>query len=90
MDDLAKKMNISKSHLEHVFKEETGKTIHRFGEETRVKEAKKLLLETELPIKEIAHFVGYDDPNYFVKIFKRYEKETPSSFRNHNNARDVL
>lgn len=90
LDDLAKKMNVSKSYLEHVFKEETGKTIHRFGEETRVKEAKKLLLETDLPIGEVAHFVGYDDPNYFVKIFKRYEKETPSSFRNHNNAREVL
>lgn len=30
-----------------------------------------------LSIGEAAHFVGYDDPNSFVKIFKRYEKETP-------------
>lgn len=49
-----------------------------------------LLFKADLPIGEIARFVGYDDPNYFVKIFKRYEKETPSSFRNHNNAREVL
>lgn len=37
LDDLAKKMSVSKSYLEHVFKDETGKTFHRFGEETRAK-----------------------------------------------------
>lgn len=37
LDDLAKKMNVSKSYLEHVFKEETGKTIHRFGEEASIR-----------------------------------------------------
>ena len=43
--------------------------------------AKILLTKTELPISEIGARVGFPDPNYFAKIFRRETGVTPSRFR---------
>ena len=44
-------------------------------------EAKRLVLYSDLMIKEIAYMLGYDDPSYFVKHFKRHTGYLPSEFR---------
>jgi YesN/AraC family two-component response regulator len=48
----------------------------------RISNAKKLLLETDLTIKEIAYQVGYADEKEFMKRFKLMEEVTPKTYRN--------
>ncbi len=47
-----------------------------------VLEAKRMLQHSPMSIKEIAHTLGFNDPSYFVKLFKRLAGEMPSTFRN--------
>lgn len=46
-----------------------------------VLEAKRMLQHSSMSIKEIAHTLGFNDPSYFVKLFKRLVGEMPSTFR---------
>ena len=49
--------------------------------EVRIDEAKRLLLGTSKTVSEIASLVGYQDPSYFTKVFKKVEGRTPTEFR---------
>lgn len=48
-------------------------------------EAKRLLLHSDLKVKEVAEFLGFDDPSYFVKFFKRQTGYLPAEFRSANH-----
>ena len=50
--------------------------------EVRLKHAKELLKNSDLRSYEIAFEVGYDNPSYFSKLFKKYENMTPGEYRN--------
>lgn len=78
---LANNIGISTGHLTRQFKKEVGSTIFDFIKEKRFKEAKVLLLNTNLPIQYISEYVGYSDNNYFSKLFKDTFNVTPSEFR---------
>lgn len=67
-------------HLSKVIKLETGHHACFFYEQRILLEAKKLLIDTTLPIGMIAHKLDYDVSN-FTKFFKRFMGITPSSFR---------
>jgi len=49
--------------------------------EIRLKKAKELLLENRLSLKEISYQVGYKDPNYFSRVFKKYFRQSPRKFQ---------
>ena len=49
--------------------------------EYRIKQAKRLLKDITVNVKEISEKVGYQDSNYFAKVFKRLEGKTPSEYR---------
>lgn len=67
-------------HLSKVIKLETGHHACHFYEQRILQEAKRLLIDTALPIKIIAHTLDYDVSN-FTKFFKRFSGMTPSQFR---------
>ena len=52
----------------------------------RLRYAKKLLDETDLKAYEIAFQVGYDNPSYFSKVFKREEQMTPNEYRDRKKS----
>ena len=79
--DIAKKFNISEYYLLHVFKKETNKTINNYLEDIRIMKAKEMLKDNLLSIAEISSLVGYEDNNYFTKVFKKKCDITPSKFR---------
>ena len=78
---MAEYTNVSSFYLSKLFKEEKGVTFITFITDTRLDKAQKLLKETELSIKEITAQIGYNDQNYFSRIFKNKFGITPSEAR---------
>ncbi|XZF15536.1 AraC family transcriptional regulator [Chitinophagaceae bacterium MMS25-I14] len=81
VSDYASMMHITPNHLNKVVKEITGKSPTTWIDEMLILEAKVLLYQTDFPIGEIAAELGFDDPSYFSRLFKKYEGTTPVAFR---------
>ncbi len=80
-EKMAKKVSMSRSYFCTVFKKYTGTTINEMIREMRMDHAEKQLSQSRLPIPEIAQQVGYEDANYFTKLFYECKGVTPSEFR---------
>lgn len=78
---IAEIVHLNASYLSSLFKEEVEMTFIEYLTRRRLQEAKKLLIQTDLTVNEIAEKVGYHTAKYFIKLFKQYEKATPSSYR---------
>lgn len=78
---------MSKANLTRRFLKETGYTVSSFIRDTRCYHAKKLLENSELSIKEISSYVGYEDYNYFTKVFRSVTNLTPSEYRSQHSKR---
>ncbi|GAA0309995.1 YesN/AraC family two-component response regulator [Gracilibacillus halotolerans] len=78
---MAEIVHLNASYLSSLFKEEVEMTFSEYLTRRRLQEAKKLLMQTDLTVNEIAEKVGYQTAKYFIKLFKQYEKATPSSYR---------
>lgn len=81
LDKIAREVNISKYHLSKAIKSYTGKTFTEYLNQTRLEEAKILLLTTDLPVSVIAELAGFQSEPYFITLFKRYNNITPMKFR---------
>ncbi|MDO4965590.1 MAG: helix-turn-helix domain-containing protein [Lachnospiraceae bacterium] len=81
LEDVSMKVDISSYYFSKLFKEETGRNFIEYLTELRMEEAKKLLKETDMSMKEICSMVGYSDPNYFSRNFKKYTGVTPTEAR---------
>lgn len=81
LNKISNYVSLSKNYFCNIFKKETGMTIWDYLIRIRMEEAKKMLLETEQKTYEISERVGYDDPSYFGRLFKKYTGFTPIEFR---------
>ena len=79
-NDYAQMCYLSASRFSHIFKDVTGTTPRKFVEQRRVEVAKDLLLSTELSISEVSLSVGYQDPYYFSRVFKKNVGISPMAF----------
>lgn len=77
----AAQLHISASYLNDILKEVTGFTVSYWITQEVLLEAKRLLVHSQLDIKEIAHSLGYDDSTYFHRLFKKNCEITPANFR---------
>ncbi len=77
----ADQIHISPKYLSETVKKITGKSPKAWINEMLMNEAKSLLKQTPLSIKEIAFQLGYQDDSYFIKIFKKHEGSTPQEYR---------
>ena len=88
---LEKISKMSGTKLKNLFKEKYGQSITEFTQRKRMNVAETLLLNTGLPIKEIAESVGYTSASKFSIYYKRYKGKLPSEVRNttynHNSLR---
>ena len=78
---LCELIGMSRTQLHNKIKALTGLSTSRFLRQVRMQEARKLLLETDLQIAEIAFKCGYIDPPYFTRMFVSEFGETPSELR---------
>ncbi len=81
-DYYAKKSCCSISTFNHVFQELYHVTPKQYLRTLRIEHAKRLLLNSNLPIKDIALSSGYNDALYFCKVFKSVCKMSPTEYRN--------
>ncbi|WP_171718519.1 helix-turn-helix domain-containing protein [Paenibacillus phytohabitans] len=81
LDAVAEHMNISKGYMSQFFKEQTGTNFSEYLEQLRMTEAKALLANTGLPIRDIAEQVGYHSTNTFCRAFKRGSGLSATAFR---------
>lgn len=79
MDMLEKVSNMSKSSLTRMFKQELGISPLEYIIQQRIRKAKELLLLTK-SVKEACFGSGFNDVNYFVRLFKNREGMTPGAF----------
>src|SRR5215471_7536242 len=79
--DLACEFNMSASHIQHLFKAQTGSCLGRTLTEERLRKAAALLMEGDLSVKEIAYIVGYKHPSSFIRAFDRLFGQAPSRYR---------
>ena len=80
-DDLADFCGITRKHFTALFRKETGKTVTQYITDARCKRAAELLENAQLLIQEISHYVGYEDTNYFARVFKNSVGLSPQEYR---------
>jgi two-component system, response regulator YesN len=82
LQELADHIEVSRSYMSALFKDETGMTIWTYCISIRMKKARELLLGTKLKSYEIAHQVGYENSIHFSRIFKQYHGLNPIEYKN--------
>lgn len=78
---LAAACHLSVSRLSHLFREQVGMTPLEYLETERLERAKRLLAFTNLPVQSVATEVGFENPFYFTRRFKRATGVSPRDFR---------
>lgn len=81
--DYAELMRFSVSYLNDTIKSVTGFTVSWFIQQEMLREGQRLLCYTDLSIKEIAAWLGYDDAQYFNRLFTKLANMSPGRFRSH-------
>lgn len=88
MRELAGSLHLNSSYFSVLFKEQVGLNFSEYLMRKRVQRAKELLVQTNLPVSEIAERVGYQTDKYFIKVFKSLENISPSKYRHAVNEKD--
>ncbi|WP_168735371.1 helix-turn-helix domain-containing protein [Cohnella fermenti] len=81
LESAADRFGLSPSSMSRLFKDTTGSAFTDYVSKLRMKEIKRQLTETGLPIKDIIASVGYADVSTFVRKFKKSEGLTPGEYR---------
>lgn len=87
ISDISAQLNINRSHLYRIFKQDTGKSIEEYLVSIRMNEARRLLQETDLSAKRISEIVGYLHYSSFFNAFEHYCGTTPQQYRKDLNLK---
>jgi AraC-like DNA-binding protein len=79
--DYAAQLQVTPTHLSRVCREAAGRPAHALLNERIMYEARRLLLETDMPAREIAEHLGFSSAAYFTRAFSQATGRTPSDFR---------
>ncbi len=82
LEDIAGRSGFSIYYFCKMFKKYYNSSFTDYLSTIRVEKAKILLRDPHLNVKEITQMIGYVDPNYFTRVFKKYEGITPTEYRN--------
>ena len=81
LHEYATALAVSTRHLTRLLKTSTGQPASKLIEERLVREARRMLVYTNLPISQIAYELGFSDPAYFSRVFARATGRSPRAFR---------
>lgn len=83
--DIADYVHVSESYIYKIFKDSVKLTPNQYSQIIKMKNALLLIQTSSLSFKEIADYLGFTDYNYFSRIFKKWFKECPATFKLHVN-----
>lgn len=78
---VAQEVGLSPSRFEHILKEATGRNFRQHRRSVRIREAKRLLQDWQLSLKQIAYLTGYSSPSSFSRAFRNSVCRSPSQHR---------
>ena len=81
LESAAAYMNISLHYFSKLFKNEVGENFIDYVTDKKVERAKELIRDTDIPLNTIAFELGFNEANYFSKVFKKKAGISPSQFR---------
>lgn len=81
VNQVSEAVHFSRSHLAHLFKSETGKTLIEFIHEEKTHEAERLIELTSLSLTEIGQKLGFCSQSHFTRAFRKVAGTTPSEWR---------
>jgi AraC-like DNA-binding protein len=79
--EIAREVGLTPGHLTTLVGRHTGRTVGQWLTERRMREARRLLVGTDLAVAAVAGRVGYRDPGYFVRRFRREHGVPPQAWR---------
>ncbi|NBD25189.1 response regulator transcription factor [Paenibacillus glycinis] len=79
--EIGKEVYLTPTYVSLLFKQETGQTVNEYLTQVRVERAKELLRDPQYKFYDICYAIGYTDPSYFTKLFKKATGVTPSVYR---------
>ncbi|MDU5949835.1 MAG: helix-turn-helix transcriptional regulator [Paenibacillus macerans] len=82
LNALGRATGFNPSYLSRIFKRDVGIGLHDYITRRRMELARSLLTHTKMKIYEVAQKCGYDNTNYFIRIFKLTVGLTPQEYRN--------
>ncbi|WP_059049844.1 response regulator [Paenibacillus senegalimassiliensis] len=82
IEKIAEEVFLSPTYMCFFYKQETGETVVEYLTKVRMEKAKEMLRDPAIKFYEIASKVGYMNPSYFSKLFKKHTGVTPSAYRN--------
>lgn len=85
IEDIAKKLSISKSYLQHKYKKFFNTNIKKDVTLSRIEYSKHLLFDTDYTISTITKLCGYENDVHFMRVFKKETGLTPTEFRKNLN-----
>ena len=85
--NMANMVYLNSDYLARLFKKETNQSLGAYLLDRRIHEAKRLLVQSNIPVNEIAQKVGYDNFSYFSHIFKEKTNMTPNEYRKQAKTR---
>ncbi len=88
--ELAAIVNVSRFHFTRLFKRSTGMTAIGFVEQCRIRRARSLIMETAIPLAEIALMTGFADQSHFTRRFHRQVGCTPAAFAREHGRRRAM
>lgn len=80
MESITLILGISQPYLYRIFVKKCGRSPKQYLEKCKLKEAKRLLCETDMSITEVANSIGFPDVLAFSKFFKHSTHISPSNF----------
>lgn len=81
LEDIAEKFHYTSEYTSKLIKETTGMTFTEITQRVRMEKAQDLLANTNMSVALISEEIGYDAPEHFIRLFKKYTQMTPSSYR---------
>jgi DNA-binding response OmpR family regulator len=80
VEDLAKEVGLSRTHLQRKMKEQTGLNVAEFIRNIRLEQAARLLREQKLNVSQVAYSVGFSNLAHFSTVFKKHFGLTPTEY----------
>ncbi|WP_319560673.1 response regulator [Marispirochaeta sp.] len=81
LEKIAQEVYLTPNYIGHIFKETIGVNFNEYVTQVRIEHARKLLKKPENKVYDVSLMVGYKNPHYFTKLFKKYTGVTPSCYK---------